>query len=446
MSLENEARAATETRLDTWKSIADYLGRSARTVQRWHTQYGLPVHHLGADTSSVYAYRDELDRWLRNRDLRNEDGSSGSPSTLASEKHSSSPDVNLELGSVAEERATQLVLSAQRSWENLSSSNLSAITRMYRQAIDLNPMNAMAFAGLSQSLIAQAVLGNLHPTGAFCAAAAALERALEIDPNLFEAQCASAIMKIFVQRDWDGARLLLTETQRMRPGASQALVGWALLEIAQGRLDEAADVLRRASIARPLNTSVAELSCWVEYLSGRIESALELIAQTRESGHGGAILDTVDALCGVALGDVKSLIPTLECAVAKSPRNYSLLGVLGFAYGNTGKTSTARTLIESMSHTGLTGVHDFAYAIALTYLGIGEREEARRWLAQSFQHGSLWSLGFASDPLIANLWKEECAESVSGLFRVSVSSADQGDSPGRNWNSGMRAGRLQFST
>lgn len=59
-----------------------------------------------------------------------------------------------------------------------------------------------------------------------------------------------------------------------------------------------------------------------------------------------------------------------------------------------------------MSHTGLTGVHDFAYPIAMTYMGIGDRKEAGSWLAQSTRHGSLWSLGFRWDPLLADLGQE----------------------------------------
>ena len=61
------AQGFANARLDTWKSIAQYLGRSTRTVQRWRLEYGLPARHLGGDSTSVFAYTDELDDWLRNR-------------------------------------------------------------------------------------------------------------------------------------------------------------------------------------------------------------------------------------------------------------------------------------------------------------------------------------------------------------------------------------------
>jgi adenylate cyclase len=58
----------TGERLDSWKEIAAYLKRGARTVQRWEREEGLPVHRLLHGTlGSVYAYRAELDRWWAHR-------------------------------------------------------------------------------------------------------------------------------------------------------------------------------------------------------------------------------------------------------------------------------------------------------------------------------------------------------------------------------------------
>src|SRR5580693_4494568 len=56
------------TRLDSWKEIAGYLRRGARTVQRWEREAGLPVHRLQHDKlGSVYAYKAELDAWFERR-------------------------------------------------------------------------------------------------------------------------------------------------------------------------------------------------------------------------------------------------------------------------------------------------------------------------------------------------------------------------------------------
>ena len=55
--------AATD-RLDSWKEVAAYLKRGARTVQRWEREKGLPVHRLRPDKpGSVFAFKPELDAW-----------------------------------------------------------------------------------------------------------------------------------------------------------------------------------------------------------------------------------------------------------------------------------------------------------------------------------------------------------------------------------------------
>jgi hypothetical protein len=57
-----------ENRLDTWKEIAVYLGREVRTAQRWQKTEGLPVHrHFHVKASTVYAFKHEVDAWLRKR-------------------------------------------------------------------------------------------------------------------------------------------------------------------------------------------------------------------------------------------------------------------------------------------------------------------------------------------------------------------------------------------
>ena len=52
-------------RLDSWKEIAAFFGRSERTVKRWEAERGLPVHRVpGIGRSSVFAYANELAAWL----------------------------------------------------------------------------------------------------------------------------------------------------------------------------------------------------------------------------------------------------------------------------------------------------------------------------------------------------------------------------------------------
>lgn len=63
-------RPDADDRLNSWKAIARYLGRSVRTVRRWEQQEDLPVHRLMHQAqASVFAYRQELDEWREGRAL-----------------------------------------------------------------------------------------------------------------------------------------------------------------------------------------------------------------------------------------------------------------------------------------------------------------------------------------------------------------------------------------
>ena len=51
-------------RLDGWKEIAGYLGRSVRTAHRWEKTLSLPVRRVeGQKADIVFALRSEIDEW-----------------------------------------------------------------------------------------------------------------------------------------------------------------------------------------------------------------------------------------------------------------------------------------------------------------------------------------------------------------------------------------------
>jgi len=59
--------AAADSRLNSWKDIAVYLGRDVRTVIRWEEK-GLPVYRVpGGKRQAVFAYRAEIDDWMHGK-------------------------------------------------------------------------------------------------------------------------------------------------------------------------------------------------------------------------------------------------------------------------------------------------------------------------------------------------------------------------------------------
>ena len=59
-------RRINDRRLDSWKEIGAFFGRDERTVKRWETSRGLPVHRVpGSGRATVYAFASELEDWLK---------------------------------------------------------------------------------------------------------------------------------------------------------------------------------------------------------------------------------------------------------------------------------------------------------------------------------------------------------------------------------------------
>jgi tetratricopeptide (TPR) repeat protein len=85
----SEPSPRSNRRLDTWKEIGAFFDRDERTVKRWETTRGLPVHRVpGAGRANVYAYTDELADWLSGAKIAAEqdaDANSDSPDGIAVE-------------------------------------------------------------------------------------------------------------------------------------------------------------------------------------------------------------------------------------------------------------------------------------------------------------------------------------------------------------------------
>jgi hypothetical protein len=64
--------------LTSWKEIANYLGRTPRTVQRWEKEFHLPVHRPAHKQSRlVVADTDELDTWAIEHSNLDDDSTQG---------------------------------------------------------------------------------------------------------------------------------------------------------------------------------------------------------------------------------------------------------------------------------------------------------------------------------------------------------------------------------
>lgn len=94
--------------LHSWKEISSYTGRGVRTLQRYETHLGFPIHRpLGKPRSSVLAFKREIDSWMAKTPVASADDS-------AYDIHAEMPPRNLN-GSLAALSSTTAQWSRQTS-------------------------------------------------------------------------------------------------------------------------------------------------------------------------------------------------------------------------------------------------------------------------------------------------------------------------------------------
>jgi tetratricopeptide (TPR) repeat protein len=380
-----------KARLDSWKSIADYLERSPRTVQRWHSDHALPVHHFGGCKGSVFAYAEEIDRWLLTLARAGKPSDAGVDDTLPA------------IGS----KPRELVLRAQQMWESRSEQSLHIIVGLYRKAIDQNPADAEALTGLANTLIAAAIHGVMDGNIAYPAAAEALRRTAQLNVDEADARCTAAWLSLVYERKGRQARAGFEEVLNRQPNRSFALGGMALSHVADGDLKGAKAWAWKAWTNNALVPILGALVCWIEYLTESNDEALDMVEQMKLSGGAGGTLAIIESLALIQAGPSAARLKTVTALAADFPQNITLQCVLAYACVLSGKPARAQEIRAAIEPMSTQKQRSSAYGMALLELSLGSDVEAIRWLEISFAEGSLWSLALRSDPILNPLREDQ---------------------------------------
>ncbi|MGH7574271.1 MAG: tetratricopeptide repeat protein [Longimicrobiales bacterium] len=120
-------------------------------------------------------------------------------------------------------------------------------------ALNVDPTFARAWSGLSDAYEMLAYVALLRPEDAHVRARAAAERALDLDPNLAEAQVSLATVLLDYYRDWAGAERHYVAALALDPGYARGRQLYAELLRDQGRFDEALAEVDEAVRLDPLS-------------------------------------------------------------------------------------------------------------------------------------------------------------------------------------------------
>jgi TolB-like protein/DNA-binding winged helix-turn-helix (wHTH) protein/Tfp pilus assembly protein PilF len=145
----------------------------------------------------------------------------------------------------------------------------------FEQAVALDPAFAPARAGLAAALIGLADAWLAPTSEVFPEARAHAERALSLDPGSAEAWMVLAIVRMYYDWDWDGARQAFEAAVAADPNRAAVHHSYAGYFAARGDHERALAEVSRAQALDPLSTAVNGDVGWYQYLARRYGPAIE---------------------------------------------------------------------------------------------------------------------------------------------------------------------------
>jgi DNA-binding winged helix-turn-helix (wHTH) protein/TolB-like protein/Tfp pilus assembly protein PilF len=331
---------------------------------------------------------------------------------------------NLRLKLSVEERkqleAFSLYLKGRNYWNKRTEDGLLQGIEYFRKAIEVDPNYAPAYAGLADCYNMLVVYGINQPKEAFPKAKAAAMKALSIDPSLAEARTSLA----FIKHRWDWAREdAEAEFQlaiKSKPTYAPAHQWYSSYLVAMGRFDDAIAEAKRAEELEPLSFISNSHLGWILYLSGRYDEAIEHCKRLLDVDPNFFPARRYLGLAYEQKGMYVEAIAQFEQGVklSKSPL---MLSLLGHAYAVSGRKAEAQRVLAQLDQQKQRYISP--YTIATIYAGLGEKDQAFKWLEKAFEDRDIWLMNLKVDPVLKSLRSDQRFESLLQRIGLAGSSA-----------------------
>jgi len=287
-------------------------------------------------------------------------------------------------------------------WNQRTESALLKGIEAFRQAVDLDPNAANAYAGLALCYTALGYGSYLAPSVAFEAASAAARKGLALDPALAEAEAALAYVALYYDWQFADADRRFRHALDLDPASVTAHDWYSVYLTAMGRFDQARTEIRRAQELDPLSPAVATDVGFGAYYAGRYGEAVADLRSTLD-------INPSFPLAHLWLGRAYEEQRRFEDAIREFGETRKGLGdwpvalaAVGHAAGVAGRRADAEAVLDRLSELAR---HQYVteYGVALVHAGLGDREAAFTWLDRAVAARSHWLVWLKRDPRWANL-------------------------------------------
>lgn len=280
--------------------------------------------------------------------------------------------------------AYQLYANGRFHLQRLNESGLRQALASFEQAVERDPKFALAYVGIAEAHAILGVFGVVAPSDTFPQARRAVDKALEIAPELGEAYASLGHIKVQYEHDWSGAERAYRRAIELNPNSARAPQWFGLLLALQGRFDEGIAQLRRAQALEPALPGNSALIGMVLMYERRYDEAIEQLQLTLDMDPNFPTTNTYLAAAYLRRAEYDKALDHLGRMKSLAPGS---LGCRGQIYALSGRRDEALEEIERLLALSKERYVP-AYDIATIYAALGQVDETFAWLARAFEERS----------------------------------------------------------
>ncbi|HVE55870.1 MAG TPA: winged helix-turn-helix domain-containing protein [Pyrinomonadaceae bacterium] len=280
--------------------------------------------------------------------------------------------------------AFQEYLKGRYFWNKRTTEGYDAALVCYQKAIEIDPLYALAYAGLADIYNLLPLYDGFTPHECFPKAKAAALKALFIDANLAEAHTALGLALLHYDWNWSGAEVSFQNAIKLNPNyaAAYLLLGVYLLRL--NRLSEAIIALKRAQELDPLAPINSVWLAEILRYYGETEASIRLHLETLRASPDFFLAHYHLAFSYIDAGRLKEAEFHREKAVQLSRENsltLSLQGILQAALGQSPAVEeTLDKLLRMKAEKYISSSN-----IASVYAASGNEAKAIEWLENGLE-------------------------------------------------------------
>ncbi|HET8678060.1 MAG TPA: tetratricopeptide repeat protein, partial [Blastocatellia bacterium] len=274
----------------------------------------------------------------------------------------------------------------------------------FRQAIEINPKHALAYAGLADSYAMLVSYGVESPRSAYPRALEAAEKAVALDSKLAEGHTSLAWVR-FRTLDWAGAESEFRLALSLNPDYAQAHQWYANYLAAVGRADQAISEAKRARELDPTSLIVNATEAYVYYNTRRYDEAIDQCRKTLSLDPNFFAGRRYLSLALAQKGAYDEAIAEAQKAMAAARGSAVVKAEYASTLALAGRRAEAENIIEELKQIS-SERYLSPYHIATIYSCLGDKDEAFEWLQKAVDEQGDFLNYAKADPKLTNLYAD----------------------------------------